>query len=183
MPDLARDPTLQKNVAHLADYDWTFDLQVFAGQMAGAAELAAACPKVTFILQHAGMPEDLSTAGMAFWRAAMQRLAAQPNVTCKLSALGTFIHRNDPDHIAAIVGETIEIFTPSRCLFGSNFPVEKLWTAVRRPRRRLPARARAARRSDRARGAPRHRDTDLSAQMNGSGRAKVPERGRKQHGA
>ncbi len=127
-PDLARDPTLQKNIACLADYNWTFDLQVFAGQMAGATELAAACPKVTFILQHAGMPEDLSTAGIAFWRAAMQNLAAQPNVMCKLSALGTFIHRNDPDHIAAIVGEAIEIFTPSRCLFGSNFPVEKLWT-------------------------------------------------------
>jgi predicted TIM-barrel fold metal-dependent hydrolase len=127
-PDLARDPTLQKNVAHLADYDWSFDLQVFAGQMEGATELAASAPKVIFILQHAGMPEDLSADGMAHWRAAMQRLAAQPNVMCKLSALGTFIHRNDPDHITAIVGEAIEIFTPSRCLFGSNFPVEKLWT-------------------------------------------------------
>jgi predicted TIM-barrel fold metal-dependent hydrolase len=128
-PDLARDPTLQKNVGYLADYGWSFDLQVFAGQMEGARELAASCPKVTFILQHAGMPEDLTPGGMAYWRAAMQRLATQPNVTCKVSALGTFIHRNDPDHIAAIVGETIKIFTPSRCLFGSNFPVEKLWTS------------------------------------------------------
>jgi predicted TIM-barrel fold metal-dependent hydrolase len=58
-PDLARDPTLQRNVAHLADYGWTFDLQAFAAQMPGAAELAASCPDVTFILQHAGMPEDL----------------------------------------------------------------------------------------------------------------------------
>ena len=62
-PDLARDPTLQKNVAQLADYGWSFDLQVFAGQMAGASELADACPKVTFVLQHAGMLEDLSPAG------------------------------------------------------------------------------------------------------------------------
>ena len=46
----------------------------------------------------------------------------------KLSALGTFIHKNDPDHIAAVVRETIDIFGPTRCLFGSNFPVEKLWT-------------------------------------------------------
>jgi predicted TIM-barrel fold metal-dependent hydrolase len=127
-PDLARDPTLQKNVAYLADYNWTFDLQVFAAQMAGAAELADSCPKVTFILQHAGMPEDLSETGMAYWRLEMRRLAARPNVTSKLSALGTFIHRNDPDHIAAIVRETIDIFGPRRCLFGSNFPVEKLWT-------------------------------------------------------
>jgi predicted TIM-barrel fold metal-dependent hydrolase len=127
-PDLARDPTLQRNVAHLGDYSWTFDLQVFTGQMAGAAELAASAPKVTFILQHAGMLEDLSIDGWAQWRTGMRRLAACPNVVSKLSGLGTFIHKNDPGHIAAIVRETIAIFGATRCLFGSNFPVEKLWT-------------------------------------------------------
>jgi predicted TIM-barrel fold metal-dependent hydrolase len=127
-PDLARDVTLQRNVARLADYVWSFDLQVFAGQMQGAAELAASCPRVTFILQHAGMLEDLSPVGWARWRAGMQLLAARPNVVSKLSALGTFIRRNDPDHIATIVRETLGIFGAARCLFGSNFPVEKLWT-------------------------------------------------------
>jgi predicted TIM-barrel fold metal-dependent hydrolase len=127
-PDIARNPTFQQNVARLADYGWTFDLQVFSGQMEGAAELAASAPKVTFILQHAGMLEDLSAAGWARWRAGMRRIAACPNMVSKLSALGTFIHKNDPDHIAAVVRETIEIFGPARCLFGSNFPVEKLWT-------------------------------------------------------
>ena len=127
-PDLARAVTLQRNVARLADYVWSFDLQVFAWQMQGAAELAASCPRVTFILQHAGMLEDLSPVGWARWRAGMQLLAARPNVVSKLSALGTFIHRNDPDHIATIVRETLGIFGAARCLFGSNFPVEKLWT-------------------------------------------------------
>ena len=126
--DLARDPTLQQNVTRLADYGWTFDLQVFAEQMDGAAALAAGSPKVIFVLQHAGMLEDLSAAGWARWRDGMRRLAACPNVVSKLSGLGTFIHSNDPDHIAAIVRETVEIFGPTRCLFGSNFPVEKLWT-------------------------------------------------------
>jgi predicted TIM-barrel fold metal-dependent hydrolase len=127
-PDLARDPTLQKNVASLADYNWSFDLQVFAGQMQGAAELADSAPKVTFILQHAGMLEDLSPQGFEEWRQGMRLLASRPNIVSKLSALGTFIHKNDPAHIAAIVRETVEIFGPQRCLFGSNFPVEKLWT-------------------------------------------------------
>jgi predicted TIM-barrel fold metal-dependent hydrolase len=126
--DLARDERLQRNVAKLADYGWSFDLQVFAGQMAGAAELAAACPDVTFVLQHAGMLEDLSETGRSGWRAGMALLAAQPNVVVKLSALGTFIHRNDPAHIASIVAETIGLFGADRCMFGSNFPIEKLWT-------------------------------------------------------
>jgi len=126
--NLAADPKVRRNVDRLADYGWSFDLQVFAGQMPGAAELAESCPKVTFVLQHAGMLEDLSPAGWAQWRTGMRELAARPNVVSKLSALGTFIHRNDPEHIAAVVKETVGIFGPTRCLFGSNFPIEKLWT-------------------------------------------------------
>ena len=61
----------------------------------------------------------------------MVRLAACPNIVCKLSGLGTFIHRNDPAHIAEIVAEALSIFGPDRCLFGSNFPIEKLWTNYR----------------------------------------------------
>ncbi|MCU0819657.1 MAG: amidohydrolase family protein [Beijerinckiaceae bacterium] len=127
-PDLARDPMLQRNVARLAEYGWSFDLQLFAGQMTGAAELAAACPEVTFVLQHAGMLEDLSEAGIAQWRAGMRLLANQPNVVSKLSGLGTFLRRNDPTHIAFIARETVAMFGANRCLFGSNFPIEKLWT-------------------------------------------------------
>ncbi|HEX4765773.1 MAG TPA: amidohydrolase family protein [Lichenihabitans sp.] len=130
-PDLARDTMVKRNVARLADYGWSFDLQVFAPQMAGAAELAAACPAVTFVLQHAGMLEDLSESGRDAWREGMRALASQPNVVSKLSAFGTFIHRNDPDHIAWMVREAVGFFGAERALFGSNFPVEKLWTTYR----------------------------------------------------
>jgi predicted TIM-barrel fold metal-dependent hydrolase len=126
--DLAADPVLRRNIRHLAEYGWSFDLQVFARQMAGAADLAEDCPKVTFVLQHAGMLEDLSLAGRAEWRAGMVRQAACPNVVSKLSGLGTFLHKNDPAHIAEVMRETVGIFGAKRCLFGSNFPIEKLWT-------------------------------------------------------
>jgi predicted TIM-barrel fold metal-dependent hydrolase len=128
-PDLPLDPKIQRNVARLADYNWSFDLQVFASQMPDAASLAEACPAVTLVLQHAGMLEDLSQAGRSEWRAGMVRLGACPNVVCKLSGLGTFLHRNDPAHIAEVVRETVSIFGADRCLFGSNFPIEKLWTS------------------------------------------------------
>lgn len=127
-PDLCRDPVLQRNVARLADYGWSFDLQVFAGQMEGAGALADACRRVTFVLQHAGMPEDLSAQGFERWKAGLAGLAARPNVVTKLSAFGTFVHRNDAEHIARIVAQTVTVFGPDRCMFGSNFPIEKLWT-------------------------------------------------------
>ncbi|MEQ8396093.1 amidohydrolase family protein [Thalassobaculum sp.] len=126
-PDLASDPTVRKNIARLADYGWSFDLQVFADQMQGAARLAAACPEVTFILQHAGMLEDTTEAGISAWSDGMARLADCPNVVSKLSGFGTFIHRNDPGFIARMIAETVGIFGADRCLFGSNFPIEKIW--------------------------------------------------------
>lgn len=129
--DLARDSAVQTNIAYLADYNWTFDLQLFAPQMIGGAELAAACPKVTFILQHAGMLEDLSAEGWMTWRAGMQALAAQPNIVSKLSGLGTFEHRVDAELITDIWSETLSLFGADRCLWGSNFPIEKLWTSYR----------------------------------------------------
>jgi predicted TIM-barrel fold metal-dependent hydrolase len=61
----------------------------------------------------------------------MTRLAACPNVVSKLSGLGTFIHRNDPAHVFDVLADTVTIFGADRCLFGSNFPIEKLWTSYR----------------------------------------------------
>jgi predicted TIM-barrel fold metal-dependent hydrolase len=128
-PDLVADPTIRRNVGRLADYGLSFDLQVFAPQMADAAILAESCPRVVCVLQHAGMLEDLSQAGRAEWRAGMVRLAACGNVVCKLSGLGTFLHRNDPAHVAGVVRDAVAIFGAGRCFFGSNFPIEKLWTS------------------------------------------------------
>jgi len=128
-PDLPADPTVQANIARLADYGWSFDLQVFTSQMEDAAKLARACPDVTFVLQHAGMLEDTSERGWSAWRDGMRRLAECPNVVTKLSAFGTFIHRNDPAFIHDMVIETEQIFGANRCMFGSNFPIEKLWTS------------------------------------------------------
>jgi predicted TIM-barrel fold metal-dependent hydrolase len=127
--DLVGSPILHKNVAALADHGWSFDLQIFPGQAEAGLTLIDACPEVDFILQHAGMLEDLSAAGRNAWRQQMAALALRPNVYAKLSAFGTFIHHNNPEHISWMIAEAVAIFGAGRCLFGSNFPIEKLWTS------------------------------------------------------
>jgi predicted TIM-barrel fold metal-dependent hydrolase len=127
-PDLAAAPAFRRNFAAVAEHGLSFDLQVFHHQMGTAARLAEEFPETTFILQHAGMLADLSENGRSAWRRGMAELAERPNVVAKLSGLGTFIHRNDADHIAWTVDETVALFGTRRCLFGSNFPIEKLWT-------------------------------------------------------
>lgn len=128
-PDIAADKTFQKNIAYLAEYNWCFDLQVFSSQVQSAVSLANACPDVQFILQHAGMLEDTSSQGWDQWGNAQSLLAACDNVHAKLSGLGTFVHRVDVDLMCKIVTQTVSQFGAHRCLFGSNFPIEKIWTS------------------------------------------------------
>ena len=110
------DKRFRDNLRRVAGQGWSFDLQIFTSQMADAAALAAANPDIVFVLQHAGMPEDLSAQGRAAWRDGMKRLADQENIVSKLSGLGTFIHRNDAAHIEDVVLQTGGAFCRSRPL-------------------------------------------------------------------
>jgi predicted TIM-barrel fold metal-dependent hydrolase len=127
-PDVIADKEWRRGLAQLAPRGLLFELQVFTSQMAAGGELARAFPQTTFVLDHAGMLEDTSDAGRAAWRAGMRLLANCPNVFVKLSALGTFVHRATLADIQQIVSDTVTLFGAARCLWGSNFPIEKIWT-------------------------------------------------------
>lgn len=128
-PDIMMNAKWQYNFAILQDYNWLFELQVFASQMDNAAKLAKKFPNIPMVLQHCGMPEDSSTSGMDRWLDGMKRLAEQPNIHCKFSGLGTFIHENSEDFISDITGQCLDLFKSNRCIYGSNFPIEKIWTS------------------------------------------------------
>jgi predicted TIM-barrel fold metal-dependent hydrolase len=62
----------------------------------------------------------------------MHKLAACPNVYVKLSGLGTFEHACSVALWQPVVKETLAMFGADRCLYGSNYPIEKLWTTYDR---------------------------------------------------
>ena len=130
-PEMMKDQNWLRGLAHLAEYGLLFELQLFASQMKHGAELAHAFPDTVFVLEHAGMLEDMSNTGWRLWREGMKTLAAQPNMHVKLSGLGTFVHACRDDVMGPIIQETVEIFGAERCMYGSNFPIEKLWTDYR----------------------------------------------------
>ena len=72
------------------------------------------------------MPFDRSEDGLRGWRQAAETYAGFPNVAIKISGLGMSPEGWDPELNARFVRETIEVFGPDRCLFASNFPVDKL---------------------------------------------------------
>jgi predicted TIM-barrel fold metal-dependent hydrolase len=128
-PDWTNDPAWRRGLAEVTRRGLPFELQIFSSQMADAAVLARDFPDTTLVLMHAGMPEDRTTEGWARWRKGMQALAACPNVVTKLSGLGTFIHESTVAGWKPVVDEALALFGPARCIYGSNFPVEKLWTS------------------------------------------------------
>lgn len=128
-PDIMDDPGWRRGLKEVERRGLLFELQVFPGQMPAAARLASDFPGVTFVLLHAGMLADRSGAGWALWREGMAELARCPNLTVKISGLGTFERRCAEDSWRPVIERTVDLFGPARCLFGSNFPIEKLWTS------------------------------------------------------
>jgi predicted TIM-barrel fold metal-dependent hydrolase len=127
-PDIVNEPSFRGGMKALASRELVFELQVFAYQMRDAARLAQAFPGVTFVLLHAGMLEDRSSEGWERWRSGMRLLAMTRNVHVKLSGLGTFVRACSVELWKPVIDETLRMFGPERCIFGSNFPIEKLWT-------------------------------------------------------
>lgn len=128
-PDQVIDPKVRKNVARLKDYGLSFDLQLFPSQMKDGLQLVGENPEIDFILTHCGMLTGMEPETTEAWKAGLRKLAAAPNLYAKLSGLGTFVHRNDPALIAYIMDNAIDILGSDHLMFGSNFPVEKLWTS------------------------------------------------------
>lgn len=127
--DQVIDPVVRKNVSRLKDYGLSFDLQLFPGQMKDGLQLVGENAGTDFILTHTGMLTDLAEPVLEEWRAGLRTLAQAPNLYAKLSGLGTFVHRNDCGVIGTVVDDAIAILGSERLMFGSNFPIEKLWTS------------------------------------------------------
>jgi predicted TIM-barrel fold metal-dependent hydrolase len=127
-PGVMNNADWRRGLAMLADRGLLFELQIFASQMADGTGLARSFPDTVFVLEHAGMLEDMSPGGWQLWREGMASLAQCPNVNVKLSGLGTFVHACRDDVMGPIVRESVAMFGADRCFYGSNFPIEKLWT-------------------------------------------------------
>jgi predicted TIM-barrel fold metal-dependent hydrolase len=126
--DQVVDANVRRNVARLKEYGLTFDLQLFPAQMQDGARLVAENPDVDFIMTHTGMLVDTKPETVDAWRQGLSHFAGMANFNAKLSGLGTFVHANDPALIGLIVDNAIDILGSDHLMFGSNFPIEKLWT-------------------------------------------------------
>lgn len=124
--ELVGNPIWRENLVLLCELGLSFDLQLTPGQVPRVAEALADAADTAVALCHCGSPWDQTKSGIESWRKGLRLLASLPNVYCKISGLGMFDHNWTVDSIRPIVESCIEIFGADRCMFGSNFPVDKL---------------------------------------------------------
>lgn len=141
---LLRDD-FRRGFRHLAPREMTFEAWVCHEQIPDVADLARAFPDTTIILDHFGGPLGIGTyAGRGdevfdAWKGHIDDLATCPNVMAKLGGLNMDVNgfgwedRAKPPTGAELADatrhyyeHTIERFGVERCMFESNFPVDKL---------------------------------------------------------
>lgn len=130
-PGSMDDPLWRRGYGLLARHGLSFDLQTPWWHLDAAAELARDVPETQIILNHTGLPFDRSPEGLAAWRGALAQLAACPNVALKISGLG---RRGLPWTVEAngpVIRDAIAIFGVDRCMFASNYPVDRLCGSFR----------------------------------------------------
>ncbi len=122
-------PTWLENFAHFVRYGLSFDLQVYWGQMEQACQLFRQNEKTPVVIDHSGMPVDRGFEDLKNWRGGLRRLAELDQVCIKISGLGMVDHKWTVESIRPYIFTMIETFGPNRVMFGSNFPVDKLYSS------------------------------------------------------
>jgi predicted TIM-barrel fold metal-dependent hydrolase len=156
-PDAYRQPKFREGFAQLAPLGLSFDAFLLEPQLGDLIDLARAFPETTIVVDHVGGPVGIASyAGrreerFAVWRESIRALAGLPNVAMKVGGLA-MAFPGFPSFMASppapstqlaeewrpYVETCIDAFGPQRCMFESNFPVDRatcaydvLWNAFK----------------------------------------------------
>jgi predicted TIM-barrel fold metal-dependent hydrolase len=152
------DPAFRGGLARLGKFGLSYECSLYHPQLPELTDLARAFPDLPILANHCGGPIRIGPyaehpqEAFAAWRAALRDLASCPNVVLKLGGQAMTIRGFDwheaalppsSEDLAAAWRPTmescIETFGASRCMFESNFPVDKgmcsyvaVWNAFKR---------------------------------------------------
>jgi L-fuconolactonase len=155
---LLADTKFREGFAALTDYGLSFDAWLYHTQIGELTDLARTYPDITIVLDHFGGPLGIGPYTgqreeiFAKWRDDIRTLAECPNVVAKLGGLAMPIngfrwHKQSKPPTSFELAEAtsayylhaIEAFGPARCMFESNFPVDRqscsytvLWNSFER---------------------------------------------------
>ncbi|HUG36333.1 MAG TPA: amidohydrolase family protein [Candidatus Limnocylindrales bacterium] len=165
-PHVLMGSAFRQGLARLTGLGFAFDAWAFHPQHADIVDLARAFPNATIIVGHVGGPLGYGPYTgkrdevYATWKAGVVDLARCPNVVMKLGGmmmrLAAYDYGTRPappssaelaDYWRPYIEPCIELFGADRCMFESNFPVDKMgigWAPLWNAFKRIAARASAA---------------------------------------
>jgi predicted TIM-barrel fold metal-dependent hydrolase len=127
--DYLIDPSWQRGYRELAKYGWVCCLDSDPDHYHQAAELARAVPGATLCIDHAGFPRKRDDEYFAHWKAELAKVAACENAVIKISGLGMCDPNWTVESWRPWVSSCIELFGVERSFFGTNWPVDRLFSS------------------------------------------------------
>lgn len=124
---LYRNPAFIRNLSFLRQNDLSFDICLKSHQLPAAIHMVEQQPEILYMLDHLGKP-DIRNMEFKKWSAAINTLAKNPNVYCKISGM-----LNEANHdtwriedLKPYFEHVAEQFGADRMVFGSDWPVVTL---------------------------------------------------------
>ena len=126
--DFLTSPQWQQGYSLLANYNFSFDLQLNPSQFSAAVKFLAQHPKTTVVINHMGCMLEKDVGNEEVWEG-LEQLASLKHVCIKISMLCyTYLNFDDATQgrkeTFGNVKRVIEMFGMERCMFASNFPVD-----------------------------------------------------------
>lgn len=117
-------PEFLRGIAALEEFDLAYDILIYAKHLPIAVEFVQKFPRQRFVLDHMAKP-PIKVKEIDSWADGLRRLAAFPNVFCKMSGLVTEADWQGwtADDIAPYLNVAFDSFGPDRLMIGSDWPV------------------------------------------------------------
>lgn len=114
----------QRGLREVTRLDLAYDILIYERHLPEAIELVDLHPHQRFVLDHIAKPR-IRDGAMSPWRERMRELARRGNVWCKLSGVVTeaAFHSWTEEQVLPYMEAALEAFTPSRLMFGTDWPV------------------------------------------------------------
>lgn len=137
-PQFLLHPDFNRGVSRLGDFGLVYDLLIYGHQLPAAIEFVDRHPNLPIVLDHIAKPR-IQAGGGAWdqqWEDDFRELARRDHVLCKFSGVVTEVRGDESgedrgwqiDDIARYWDVALEAFSPTRLMFGSDWPVCLLQT-------------------------------------------------------
>ena len=123
--DYLEESAWLKNFFLLKKNNLSFDLSILYNQSENAAKLINSNQDTLFIINHSLTPIEIDNESIKDWLKGIKLLSSFDNVVIKLSGFGEFNTNWTEESMRPLILNSIDHFGIDRCMFGTNFPVDK----------------------------------------------------------